>query len=85
MDVQKNGETYRSEADWSSLLHWKWEDLWRGFFPGIVMDKEGFQDIAWVLGKFVHIVVQTKEQEFQKDDLQFRDVTVHGEMFDIDV
>ena len=76
-DVQENGDKYRSEADWCSLLQWKWENLWRGFFPGIVMGEEGFEDIAWVLGKYVHIVVQTKENDFQKSEQEFRDTIVH--------
>ena len=66
------------------FLQWNFDNACRGFFPRIVMAKEGFVEIAGAMGSFVHQVVKAKELAFKKAIVDFSQECFHGDLVDVD-
>ena len=81
-DIQKNGEKYRSSADWDVLLSIDLKDAIRGFFRGIVMGIDGYEECAGAMGAFLHVIVKTKEMEFSNMKIDFSKQVIHGDLDD---
>ena len=82
--IQESGEILRNETDWGRITNVQWGNVLCGFFPGVVMGKEGFVDIANVLSNFIRYFNKKKEEEFKGRKLDFSRVVVHDDIVDID-
>ena len=55
----------------------------RGHFPGVVMPKEGYREVAGALGAFIHVIVKQREALFHSLKIDFSGKVIHGDLEDV--